>query len=395
MSRDLVDSASIVSVRPIIIEGIIPNAEAIIRQKTTFTLSFKDFNGDYKTLDFEAYISDQLPKRTLLIGLDYFPLFVREDSRVFRSILGDYDFHTRTHIRKINTFNLDDDEPIEVSESPISLDIKRLSSGQYSARLPFFSTERPRDNFFKALNHVIRLRQRLIKNGLLDAYEKQLLTHQEEGHAESILSRTGFFIPHREVIRPDAESTNFRLVFNASFGGIHSLNYNLHKGEPFSLDITGHHIRLRQYRFLATLDLQKAFLQISIPEPYRVYLRFLWIDKEGRIQCFQMTVLPFGVITSPAILVAVVQAIISALPEDTREIFENCYYMDDLIVGAQDEFPLSSAILTARQAFADAGFRMHKVHTNSDVIAEAFEVERSSCNLLGLQWNTVEDSIPL
>ena len=94
----------------------------------------------------------------------------------------------------------------------------------YAPGLPWTSNERPRDNINPALAAFSRTYSRLNSSGLYSPYDAQIKELLLNGHAEPCDSFSGYFIPHREVVKPDAESTKFRIVFDASFGGSRSLN---------------------------------------------------------------------------------------------------------------------------------------------------------------------------
>ena len=89
-------------------------------------------------------------------------------------------------------------------------------------------------------------------------------------------------------------------------GNEFSLNKLLWKGSVMGLDILPHLIRIRLFSYVILADLKKAFLQINIHPDHRKYLRLLWKEEDGSIIKYEMTVLPFGVISSPAILTQVV-----------------------------------------------------------------------------------------
>ena len=176
--------------------------------------------------------------------------------------------------------------------------------------------------------------------------------------AIEISNTDGYFIPHHAVIRPEATSTQIRIVFNASFGKDRSLNNLLWKGSVIGLNLLPHLIRLRLFKYLLVADLQKAFLQIHIREDHRRYLRLVWIERDGIAKQYEMTVLPFGVIASPAILTQVVNRIVQDIGNvQSRKLLENAAYMDDLIIGANDKEHLNQCLVDAQRAFESSGFK--------------------------------------
>ena len=213
----------------------------------------------------------------------------------------------------------------------------------------------PRESRYTALKLLDRLQLRLNQKGLFDRYESELMVFLKEGFAEKVGDMNGYFIPHREVERPEAESTKFRIVLNAP-AGMESLNDLLWKGEVKGLNVLPHLIRVRTLKFLTSIDLKKAFLQVVIDPKDRKFIRFLWRDKDGNIKKFQMVVLPFGVVSSPAILTQIVESIINDLSPVFRKVFDRCAYMDDLIIGSDNKSGLLSCINEAKIKFQNCGF---------------------------------------
>ncbi|OTF82785.1 hypothetical protein BLA29_008323, partial [Euroglyphus maynei] len=159
------------------------------------------------------------------------------------------------------------------------------------------------------------------------------------------------------------------------------------------LDVFPHLIRIRLFKYFCTADLRKAFLQISIFPDHRKFLRLLWKEKDNRIRKFEMTVLPFGVISSPAILTQVVERIVMSISSEiSRKLLSGVTYMDDLLIGSNNAEDLQKCISDAKNAFQSSGFELHKICSNV-AIPDALSVNQSS--LLGLMWNITEDSIIL
>ncbi|KAI2795534.1 hypothetical protein BLOT_016503 [Blomia tropicalis] len=108
-----------------------------------------------------------------------------------------------------------------------------------------------------------------------------------------------------------------------------------------------------------------AFLQIHIREDHRRYLRLVWIERDGIAKQYEMTVLLFGVIASPAILTQVVNRIVQDIGNvQSRKLLENAAYMDDLIIGANDKEQLNQCLIDAKRAFESSGFKLHKIRSN-------------------------------
>ena len=162
-----------------------------------------------------------------------------------------------------------------------------------------------------------------------------------DGYAERITDTSGYFLPHFEVLRAEAETSKARIVYNASFGA-RSLNDVMWKGEIHNMDIIGHLARFREGSCVWIGYLSKAFLQISIDPEHRKYLCLYWKDKQNVEHILQMKRLPFGLACAPAILSAVLNDAMSNLPS-CSDIFLHIY-VDDLIVINNDLQTLTNRI---------------------------------------------------
>ena len=351
--------------------------------------------------DVSAYISPTIGSNRIIIGEDNLHLFVKKESRILRTVFGDIDLENRRIINIIKLsppndsipWNEKEDEEY-VDESTVQLEVKQIESGRFEARLPFFSNVRPKNNYYRAERQLKSLQKRLKAKELYEQYEQELLNYVNNDHAEIVSDTSGYFIPHLEVVRPDAETTKFRIVLYASSGN-ESLNELLWKGDASGLNVLPHLLRNRLYRFLVTVDLKKAFLQIIIDERDRKYLRFLWSHPDGKIMIMQMKVLPFGIVCAPAVLTKVVETIIGGLSEPARTLLSKAAYMDDLLVGANDEQQLLDVMVESKEKFELSGFNMHKWRSNSRLICNECETETDDAKLLGITWQCNNDELNL
>ena len=86
------------------------------------------------------------------------------------------------------------------------------------------------------------------------------------------------YIPHREVIQEDKNTTTKRrVVYDASARvkeNLPSQNNCLYAGPPLSPLIYDILLRFRSYKVALTVDIEKAFLNVSMNEADRDFLRF-------------------------------------------------------------------------------------------------------------------------
>ena len=282
-----------------------------------------------------------------------------------------------------NELNMDE---VEVDDD---IKIERKDNGRYEARLPFLSDLRPKENFDKALMVLDRLIKRLVNKGMKDEYEKQLLAYVNNDQAVEVTDAHGYFLPHHPVFRESA-STPLRVVFNGSFG-LDALNQSLWKGNAHGLDVFDHLIKFRKGKYAVTADLSKAFLQVLIHPDDQRYLKFMWKNSNNELKIYQMKVLPFGLISSPAILTNVTKKLLS---DHELESIAKSIYMDDIIWATDSEAELVTTVQLVKDCFQSSGFAMHKVHTNNAELSSRFESDYSiESKVLGTVWNVETDEI--
>ncbi|KAI2800105.1 hypothetical protein BLOT_014012, partial [Blomia tropicalis] len=392
ISIDLVNVVQIKKVAPILLLGFETRMSSIVDSVAEIVLIHAKGH-----VQLEAYVSSHVPRRRLIVGRDHLAKLFREGHKVWHTIFGDVDLETMCGVNSIARAAVpwySSDLPEDVDPTKLDMKLERLGGGRFEVSLPFFSTCRPRDNFQRVVMNLEQLQRRLRRENLFEEYESELFKFVQQGHAEIINERKGYFLPHREILRPSAVSTKFRIVLNASFGK-DSLNQLLWKGTMSGLNTLPHLLRIRSGKYLVTADLQQAFLQIIIKKEDRSFLRFLWKNKEGQLIIMQMIVLPFGVICAPAILTQVVNVIVSELSPPTRAIVQESTYMDDMLAVSDSEGILLAALTETKHAFNQAGFKLHKINSNSGKIRQEYAVSTEDCHVLGIRWNCITDTLNL
>ena len=115
-----------------------------------------------------------------------------------------------------------------------------------------------------------------------------------------------FFLPHRPVIRQNAEPTKLRVVYDASAKSEsgYSLNNCLEKGPSLQKKLRDILIRTIFRPVILCADIEKAFLQIRIKEKERESLKFHWVENltNNTVQILRFAWLVFGLNQSPFIL---------------------------------------------------------------------------------------------
>ena len=111
---------------------------------------------------------------------------------------------------------------------------------------------------------------------VLEEYHNIIKEQEKAGDSNS--SSKVSYLPHRAVIRSDAETTKVRIVYDASCcdrkTGVF-LNECLHVGPPLAPLMLDMLIRFREKPVVFVEDIEKAFLNIEVDLTDRDVLRFL------------------------------------------------------------------------------------------------------------------------
>ena len=296
--------------------------------------------------------------------------------------------------------------------------LKRLGNGCYETRLPW-KKDVPKLPTNKELS-LCRLRstsRRLEKINALEEYNQIMEEQIKEGILEPVPETpTGpvvHYIPHQAVIQENAESTKLRIVYDCSAQAnskVPSLNDCLEIGpslQPLIFDIL---VRNRMKKYCIIADIKKAFLQIRIDDRDRDAQRLLWYKslKDKIVMELRFTRLIFGSGPSPYVLNAVMEKHLknyeSTYPITTKALQDDTY-VDDVQYGDNSEAGLKKFKHEASTILQDAGFELHKWHSNirmlednnnemSETYAKQTTKTRSEeTKILGIPWNKNDDTI--
>ncbi|GBN45008.1 hypothetical protein AVEN_12180-1 [Araneus ventricosus] len=269
-------------------------------------------------------------------------------------------------------------------------------------------------NYEVAKKRFNSLCNKLNKNPEISDQYKQIVKDQLEsnivGKCVNEDIKSGYYMPHRAVIRDDKITSQVRIVYDCSSKANEdkkSLNDSLETGVNLYVNILDVILKFRENQVAFCGDLEKAFLMIEIAEEDRKYLKFLWFpnDTVNSTQTFQLNRLPFGLTTSPFALACVLKFHIKKFKDDYPKCYEmlNSLYVDDLYYGAetaQDAYQLTSSAI---EILRSAGFNLRKLRTNCSELNKlwcenGYEENTDhgqGSDFLGLNWDPIEDKIKL
>ena len=138
-----------------------------------------------------------------------------------------------------------------------------------------------------SLKRLATLVQRLKRSGKLEDYDAIMQQQLEEGvieETEMPAQGKEFYIPHKAVIRENAETTKMRIVYDASaraYDTAPSLNECLESGRPLQSQLWKVLVRGRFNAVAIAGDIRKAFLQVRILQ--KTEMRYDFIGSAARI----------------------------------------------------------------------------------------------------------------
>ena len=270
-----------------------------------------------------------------------------------------------------------------------------IRDGRYEVSLPWREVHQPLpDNQQLCKSRLKGLLHRLHqKPSLLKQYDDIIQDQLDQGvieqvdHPDSVTGEC-HYLPHHAVVRQDKSTTKLRIVYDGSAkcNGSPSLNDCLEKGPKFNQLVFDLLVRFRQHQVALVADLEKAFLQISVVEHDRDFLRFFWPSditrEDSPLQTFRFARVLFGLSPSPFLLNATIRHHIqqykSSLPDVVDRLLESIY-VDDVITGADTKEEVLQLYRHAKNIFRDASFNLRKFHSNSQSLQQEIDrIEESS-----------------
>ncbi|MCP3665560.1 MAG: DUF1759 domain-containing protein [Gammaproteobacteria bacterium] len=240
----------------------------------------------------------------------------------------------------------DDDKAMQQFHSSME-----FLEGRYYVKFPWKTThpDLP-DNFGLALGRLRSLLRRFdgeTNKELLQKYDNIIQDQRIKEMIEEVTPTSPqgellHYLPHHAVITPLKTTTKVRIVFDASAKvrrNALSLNECLLRGPIMLPQLCGILLRFRMKPIAILADIEKAFLQVGLKLPDRDVTRFLWVKDISKpvspdnMRIFRFTRVPFGVISSPFLLNAVVKQHLLTKGTPVSNLISNNIYVDNVIVG--------------------------------------------------------------
>ena len=290
--------------------------------------------------------------------------------------------------------------------------VTREPNGSYTVKFPWKVSHPPLPRNKSTCERRVRsLAHKLSKTPEVlmiynDIVKEQLSRGFIEKVPESELTRTYHYIPHHAVHKESA-TTPLRIVYDCSCREarhLASLNDCLETGPAFLNDLQTILIHFCSHTFGLTADIEKAFLHVQLHQQDRDFTRFLWLcnpdDPDGPLQTYRFTAVLFGAASSPFMLYAALHYHLTHHKSATSTDILKNLYVDNILSGCPTEEALLAYYKEARAILSGANFNLRSWASNSSQLRTATKADQvadnnEKVNVLGLVWNTVDDTIEL
>ncbi|KAI3378318.1 hypothetical protein SNEBB_003526, partial [Seison nebaliae] len=255
-----------------------------------------------------------------------------------------------------------------------------LQNGRYQVELPFKNDRRPKTNFSQAIKRMDNLYRRLSNEQCVE-YQQSIKDLLQKGILEPVSNpdpNKGFFLPHHGVSR---RGKKIRIVFDGSSTDSDGLSLNdaLDPGPNLLLLIQDVLLRFRLFEFTTTADIEAAFHSLSLSEDDRQWAQMIWRpSKEKPAQILRFSRLPFGLSSSPFLMIKTLQFHYNQLEPQLRDTLLRSTYVDDVVSSHPSSQEAQEFLRKAQESLRTVGMNLKKTDPKS---------------VLGTPWNSQEDTI--
>ena len=220
------------------------------------------------------------------------------------------------------------------------------------------------------------------------------------------------YLPHHAVTKSSSTTTKVRIVYDASARiskGSNSLNDCLLRGPNLLPSLCGVLLRFRAETAVLLADIEKAFLQLSVRPGDRDVTRFLWYRDcskphviDDNLDVYRFRRVPFGIVSSPFLLEATVQHHLKLQQSPIADAIARNIYVDNLMIGRPTPESAADIYHKAKAIFNSASMNLRQWISNCPEVTRHLQavnpgdvVTQPVVSVLGLKWNTVDDSLHL
>nr|CAI5839091.1 unnamed protein product [Callosobruchus analis] len=303
-------------------------------------------------------------------------------------------------------------EDDRICEKLYAESVQRDMSGRFTVALPFkLSPDNLGNSKFVAENRLLSLEKRLSRSVELRVqYNSVMKDFIDQDHMKPLYcssdGQADYYIAHHPVIKLASSSTPVRIVLDASApsdNGV-SLNDLLYGGIKLQTDICKLLLNFRLFEIALTGDICQMYRQIGVREDHWRFQKLLWrFDPQEEIQVYQLTVVGFGLKSSPFLALRTVKELLKREREKyplAADYINRDLYMDDLVCSIPSSNEAQELYTEAMDLFAAGAFKLTKFSTNCASLLECIPKDRralkdvtfkTDTKILGMQWNPSKD----
>lgn len=288
---------------------------------------------------------------------------------------------------------------------------RRLADGRFCVTLPLkIESQQLGDSYYLAKKRLDSLEKRFNRQPDIKSHYLNFIREYESlGHLSRVeRPNNAVFLPHHPVMKEHSESTQCRVVFDASAKTSTGLSLNdiMMVGPTVQDDIFSILTRLRQHKYIVTGDLEKMYRQILVEPSQRHLQMILWRENQHEpLNYLQLNTVTYGTSCAPFLstrcLVQLARECDEAL---IKAVMLHDFYIDDFISGQSSETDLLYMYQRVAQQLKSAGFNLRKVRTNSQILLNEISNQKlnhcqeklkfsSSTSTLGIEWDPNTDCI--
>lgn len=293
----------------------------------------------------------------------------------------------------------------------------RNSDGRYEVRLPLKedivnklgSSKQAALAQFRNLEKKFQKQPKLADDYKTFMNEYKSLNHMKL-HVSNNIQIPEKFLPHHGIKRISSTTTQYRVVFNASFktDSGYSLNDLMYTGPNLQSDLQMLLLKWRQYQYAFTADIEKMFRMILINEEDQKYQQIFWRSTQDEpIQTYCLTTVTYGTRAAPFLAMMTLRKLAADEREhfpEASKVIETAFYMDDLLHGTdtvEEGMKLISDLISLMKS---GGFNLRKWSSNEQALLDNLKSEKNNSEdniftfktddiskTLGLCWNSTKD----
>lgn len=285
----------------------------------------------------------------------------------------------------------------------------RVDKGRFSVRIPLSeSADVLGDTFTMAENRFLALERKLLRSA--PAYRKMYIDFINEylslGHMSRIsdYNKICYFLPHHGVYREHSSTTKLRVVFDGSAKSTSgkSLNDIQHTGPALHNDLFSILLRFRQFRYVASSDIEKMFRQVKIQEDQRNLQLILWRENPSDpLGVYQLNTVTYGTASAPYLSMRCLKQLALECNDDViAQVINDDIFVDDLVTGHDDQETLLEICNSVSKVLESGCFHLRKWVFNSPVTqsnVSAFKDlsfgENCHTKTLGMGWFYSSDEL--